>query len=123
MTVPKSSLIHKKENQTPNKSDLTPAMFQLQKLDKFDKFEKEIKRLKHLANYVHAYRDSLAKVVSVFCDLRFLAFLALSKKPDISADPLSADPPVRGEGGPRRGGSADPLSVEILITSNLSWHT
>ena len=40
-------------------------MFQLQQLDKFDKFEKEIKRLKHLANYVHAYRDSLAKVVGV----------------------------------------------------------
>ncbi|KAL5267299.1 hypothetical protein ACHWQZ_G004368 [Mnemiopsis leidyi] len=33
-----------------------------QKFEKFEKFEKEIKRLKHLANYVHAYRDSLAKV-------------------------------------------------------------
>ena len=29
-------------------------------------FAKEIKRLKHLANYVHAYRDSLAKVVCTF---------------------------------------------------------
>jgi hypothetical protein len=31
-------------------------------------------------------------------------FRALSKKPDMSADPLSVDPPIRGEGGPRRGG-------------------
>ena len=56
-------------------------MFQLQQLDKFqkfekfEKFEKEIKRLKHLANYVHAYRDSLAKVVSVYCFLFSELFL------------------------------------------------